>query len=159
MDWAALGANVDEPRPAFPNLTRTNRPLSAPASRGPQSTVAAIVRGFSFPDIDFNSERAPIGAAAGCAPPNDRIQVSGGVVLRLSGDCARHHSSCGILRLRFNLPQPGVSIIRAAPQDRLAPPKNQPRPVGQLRANHHKIQASGMALASATKSLLRELAY
>ena len=30
--------------------------------------------------------------------------------------CIRHHSSCGILRLRFNLPQPGVSIIRAAPQ-------------------------------------------
>jgi hypothetical protein len=129
MDWAALGANVDEPRPAFLNLTRTNRPLSAPASRGPQSTVAAIVRGFSFPDIDFNSERALTGAAAGCAPPNDRIQVSGGVVLRLSGE------------------------------DRLAPPKNQPRPVGQLRANHHEIQASGMALASATKSLLRELAY
>ena len=129
MDWAALGASVDEPRPAFPNLTRTNRPLSAPASRGPQSTVAAIVRGFSFPDIDFNSERALTGAAAGCAPPNDRIQVSGGVVLRLSGE------------------------------DRLAPPKNEPRPVGQLRANHHKIQASGMALASATKSLLRELAY
>jgi hypothetical protein len=87
------------------------------------------VRDFSFPDIDFNSERAPIGAAAGCAPPNDRIQVSGGVVLRLSGE------------------------------DGLAPPKNQPRPAGQLRANHHKIQASGMALASATKSLLRELAY
>ena len=120
MDWAALGASVDEPRPAFPNLTRTNRPLSAPASRGPQSTVAAIVRGFSFPDIDFNSERAPTGAAAGCArqPSSqdfllnsnaqwrvrgvsregcsvhlsisfncqlDRIQVSGGVVLRLSG--------------------------------------------------------------------------
>jgi hypothetical protein len=30
---------------------------------------------------------------------------------------ARHHSSCVTLRLRFNLPQPGVSIIRAAPQD------------------------------------------
>jgi hypothetical protein len=31
--------------------------------------------------------------------------------------CARHHSSCVTLRLRFNLlPQPGVSIIRAAPQ-------------------------------------------
>jgi hypothetical protein len=30
--------------------------------------------------------------------------------------CARHHSSCATLRLRFNLPQPGVSIIRAAPQ-------------------------------------------
>jgi hypothetical protein len=29
---------------------------------------------------------------------------------------ARHHSSSGILRLRFNLPQPDVSIIRAAPQ-------------------------------------------
>ena len=29
---------------------------------------------------------------------------------------ARHHSSCLTLRLRFNLPQPGVSIIRAAPQ-------------------------------------------
>ena len=28
---------------------------------------------------------------------------------------ARHHSSCVTLRLRFNLPQPGVSIIRAAP--------------------------------------------
>src|SRR6516164_911480 len=27
----------------------------------------------------------------------------------------RHHSSCVTLRLRFNLPQPGVSIIRAAP--------------------------------------------
>ena len=85
MDWAALGASVNEPRPAFPNLTRTNRPLSAPASREPQSTVAAIVRGFSFPDIDFNSERALTGAAAGCAPLNDRIQVSSVVVLRLSG--------------------------------------------------------------------------
>jgi hypothetical protein len=30
--------------------------------------------------------------------------------------CARHHSSCLTLRLRFNLPQSGVSIIRAAPQ-------------------------------------------
>jgi hypothetical protein len=30
--------------------------------------------------------------------------------------CARHHSSSVTLRLRFNLPQPGVSIIRAAPQ-------------------------------------------
>src|SRR5271168_2931922 len=29
---------------------------------------------------------------------------------------ALHHSSCVTLRLRFNLPQPGVSIIRAAPQ-------------------------------------------
>jgi hypothetical protein len=30
--------------------------------------------------------------------------------------CTRHHSSCVTLRLRFNLlPQPGVSIIRAAP--------------------------------------------
>jgi hypothetical protein len=29
--------------------------------------------------------------------------------------CARYHSSCVKLRLRFNLPQPGVSIIRAAP--------------------------------------------
>src|SRR3954453_21976051 len=29
--------------------------------------------------------------------------------------CALHHSSCLTLRLRFNLPQPGVSIIRAAP--------------------------------------------
>jgi hypothetical protein len=34
--------------------------------------------------------------------------------------CARHHSSCATLRLRFNLPQPGVSIIRAAPQVRFA---------------------------------------
>jgi hypothetical protein len=85
------------------------------------------VRDFSFPDIDFNSERAPMGAAAGCAPPNDRIQVSSVVVLRLSG--------------------------------KTAPPKNEPRPVGRLRANHHKIQAFGMALASVTKSLLRELAY
>src|ERR1700692_532688 len=35
--------------------------------------------------------------------------------------CARHHSSCITLRLRFNLlPQPGVSIIRAAPQVELA---------------------------------------
>jgi hypothetical protein len=33
-------------------------------------------------------------------------------------DCAHHHSSCVTLRLRFNLPQPGVSIIRAAPQCR-----------------------------------------
>src|SRR5271156_4761710 len=32
--------------------------------------------------------------------------------------CARHHSSCATLRLRFNLPQPGVSIIRAAAQVR-----------------------------------------
>src|SRR6202051_209670 len=32
--------------------------------------------------------------------------------------CARHHSSCVTLRLRFNLlPHPGVSIIRAAPQE------------------------------------------
>jgi hypothetical protein len=31
--------------------------------------------------------------------------------------CARHHSSCATLRLRFNLPQPAVSIIRAAPQN------------------------------------------
>ena len=30
--------------------------------------------------------------------------------------CALHHSSCVTLRLRFNLPQPGFSIIRAAPQ-------------------------------------------
>ena len=30
--------------------------------------------------------------------------------------CALHHSSCLTLRLRFNLPQPGVSTIRAAPQ-------------------------------------------
>jgi sigma-70-like protein len=29
--------------------------------------------------------------------------------------CARHYSSCVTLRLRFNLPQPGVSTIRAAP--------------------------------------------
>jgi hypothetical protein len=33
--------------------------------------------------------------------------------------CARHHSSCATLRLRFNLPQPGVSIIRAATQFRV----------------------------------------
>jgi hypothetical protein len=72
MDWAVLGASIDEPRPAFPNLNaRTNRPLSAPASRGPQSTVAAMVRGFFFPDIDFNSERALIGAAA--AAPRQMI--------------------------------------------------------------------------------------
>jgi hypothetical protein len=32
--------------------------------------------------------------------------------------CARHHSSCVTLQLRFNLPQPGVSIIRAAPHRR-----------------------------------------
>jgi hypothetical protein len=144
----------------IPKLERADKQATLRACEsGTKSALATLVRGFSFPDIDSNSERALTGAAAGCAPPNDRIQVSGGVVLRLSGDCARHHSSCGILRLRFNLPQPGVSIIRAAPQDRLAPPKNQPRPVGQLRANHHIIQASGMALVSATKSLLRELAY
>ena len=35
--------------------------------------------------------------------------------------CALQHSSCLTLRLRFNLPQPGVSIIRAAPQP--PPPK------------------------------------
>src|SRR4029077_8968416 len=31
--------------------------------------------------------------------------------------CARHHSSSVTLRLRFDLRQPGVSIIRAAPQE------------------------------------------
>jgi hypothetical protein len=37
MEWAALGASVDEPRLAFPSLNaRTNRLLSAPASRGPK---------------------------------------------------------------------------------------------------------------------------
>jgi hypothetical protein len=35
--------------------------------------------------------------------------------------CARHHSSCVTLRLRFNLPQPGVSIIHAAPHDSAMP--------------------------------------
>lgn len=114
----------------IPKLERADKQATLRACEsGTKSALATLVRGFSFPDIDSNSERALTGAAAGCAPPNDRIQVSGGVVLRLSGE------------------------------DRLAPPKNQPRPVGQLRANHHKIQASGMALASATKSLLRELAY
>jgi hypothetical protein len=38
-----------------------------------------------------------------------------------SSRCALQHSSCLTLRLRFNLPQPGVSIIRAAPQ--LEPPR------------------------------------
>src|SRR5262245_3313610 len=32
--------------------------------------------------------------------------------------CALHHSSCLTLRLRFNLPQPAVSTIRAAPHMR-----------------------------------------
>ena len=113
-----------------PKLERADKQATLRACEsGTKSALATLVRGFSFPDIDSNSERALTGAAPGCAPPNDRIQVGSVVVLRLSGE------------------------------DRLAPPKNQPRLVGQLRANHHKIQASGMALASATKSLLRELAY
>jgi hypothetical protein len=41
------------------------------------------------------------------------LQLSAPAPLRA---CARHHSSCVTLRLRFNLPQPGVSIIRAASQ-------------------------------------------
>ena len=114
----------------IPKLERADKQATLRACEsGTKRALATLVRGFSFPDIDSNSERALTGAAAGCAPPNDRIQVGSVVVLRLSGE------------------------------DRLAPPKNQPRLVGQLRANHHKIQASGMALASATKSLLRELAY
>jgi len=42
-------------------------------------------------------------------------QPSASTPPRLSRACALQHSSCLTLRLRFNLPQPGVSIIRAAP--------------------------------------------
>jgi hypothetical protein len=83
------------------------------------------VRGFFFPELQFGT--GTYWRSGRCAPPNDRIQVSSVVVLRLSG--------------------------------KTAPPKNEPRPAGRLRANHHKIQAFGMALASVTKSLLRELSY
>ena len=50
--------------------------------------------------------------------------------------CARHHSSCGILRLRFNLPQPGVSIIRAAPHQ-----SSRLVPVGKNHLLHRDAQA------------------
>jgi hypothetical protein len=46
---------------------------------------------------------------------NELLYALNGKSLRAIPVNARHHSSCGILRLRFNLPQPGVSIIRAAP--------------------------------------------
>jgi hypothetical protein len=54
--------------------------------------------------------------------------------------CARHHSSCATLRLRFNLPQPGVSIIRAAPHFVVRPrfsldQDNVPARAGKMRRN------------------------
>jgi hypothetical protein len=50
MEWAALGASVDEPRLAFPSLNaRTNRLLSAPASRGPKALSLRSCGVFPFP--------------------------------------------------------------------------------------------------------------
>ena len=51
-----------------------------------------------------------------CQRPKGRLRQLWGSAAAPLRACTRHHSSCGILRLRFNLPQPGVSIIRAAPQ-------------------------------------------
>ena len=47
---------------------------------------------------------------------HDRHLSLNGKALRAIPINAHHHSSWLTLRLRFNLPQPGVSIIRAAPQ-------------------------------------------
>src|SRR5262249_7272224 len=50
--------------------------------------------------------------------PKGQLRQLWGSAPALLRACARHHSSCVTLRLRFNLlPQPGVSIIRAAPHD------------------------------------------
>ena len=47
--------------------------------------------------------------------PKVRVRQLGGSAPAPLRACAHHHSSWVTLRLRFNLPQPGVSIIRAAP--------------------------------------------
>src|SRR3954469_5223213 len=54
--------------------------------------------------------------------------------------CALHHSSCVTLRLRFNLPQPGVSIIRAAPHVLTA--------FDQLVVRQQVLSASSLFLAN-----------
>jgi hypothetical protein len=61
---------------------RTHSPPSAPCEPGTASTLRRA--GIFFPDNDFNPERALTGAAASCAAPKDRVQVSS-VAFRLSG--------------------------------------------------------------------------
>src|SRR5262249_18496803 len=52
--------------------------------------------------------------------PKGQLRQLWGSAPALLRACARHHSSCVTLRLRFNLlPQPGVSIILAAPHSEL----------------------------------------
>ena len=55
-------------------------------------------------------------------PPKGRLRQLWGSAPAPLRACAHHHSSWVALRLRFNLPQPGVSIIRAAPQTGCACP-------------------------------------
>jgi transposase len=55
-------------------------------------------------------------ATPGAMARHDRHLSLNGKALRAIPINARHHSSCVTLRLGFNLPQPGVSIICAAPQ-------------------------------------------
>ena len=50
---------------------------------------------------------------------DNRHLALNGKALRTIPVDALHHSSCVTLRLRFSLPQPGVSIIRAAPHPRV----------------------------------------
>ena len=78
--------------------------LAAALFRGqPRHDRQLTPNGKTLRPIPFNARR---GACASF----------GGALRRPLRACARHHSSCLTLRLRFNLPQPGVSIIRAAPQ-------------------------------------------
>jgi hypothetical protein len=62
----------------------------------------------------FKRERVPMTVRGGGVPIVRQLWGSAPAPLR----AALQHSSCLTLRLRFNLPQPGVSIIRAAPQFR-----------------------------------------
>ena len=70
--------------------------------------VPVVVGGIIPPDDEATLKDA--GVAAVYTPKDFEAP------LRAS---ALHHSSCVTLRLRFNLPQPGVSIIRAAPHRHL----------------------------------------
>src|SRR3982074_1002196 len=92
--------------------SRSFRAVAAPESARPRHSVSLATE--TFVSRATSSNGSPRHNPA--PPPHLRQLTPNGKTLRPIPFNARHHSSCLTLRLRFNLPQPGVSIIRAAPQ-------------------------------------------
>src|SRR6476661_661647 len=107
--WSASSAS-----PRLPTRDRATRSAWRSRHSSPGPPVPAARRATVAPRSPSFVERKSASGHSHQRPKRRLRQLWASAPAPLRA-CAHHHSSWLTLRLSFNLPQPGVSIIRAAP--------------------------------------------